>query len=233
MNKIANTYVKRYLVLFILFNFSCCTNKEKVSSMNQATKTCSFVKDSVDFGTGISPYDQDKLCLDTIFTFDYFRTSNVSFNQVSINKSAKTLKWNDYTINLSLRDSVVLQIKEKSDISLASDRFTFESAFEISIGKKQYLAVFLFPNGIMSHLIPHPLILINSENDLVKFINDESIFSPNPACFCDIDSDNQLDYISIDYYKEKVRFYGVDKWNLKPKHDRKLKQLIDMIYIMH
>lgn len=228
-NKISQKF---FLLFLIIFVFSC-KNQKNSNSDKTSSKECVFVKDSVDFGEGYSSYDQDKICLDTIFTFDYFRTPNVSFKELKIDENSNIFSWNDCTINLSIRNSLVLQIKGKRDINLESDRFTFDSAYEISIGKKQYLAVFLFPNGICSHLIPHPLILINNENDLVKFINEDSIFSTNPAYFCDIDSDNELDYISLDYYKEKVRFYGVDKWNLKPKHTKQLKPFIDMIYIMH
>ena len=224
----------KLLLFLVVFLGTSCFGQENIPIQIQdstAENNCVFTKDTVDFGTGKSVYNNHLLCLDSVFTFDYFETSNVVFTPIHLDKTQKRLNRNACTINIGAKDSIVINTKNHIFHLHKKFDYRFESAYEITVGKKQYLVVFLFPSGVSSHLIPYPVIVFNDKNELVHYIDNDRLFSPNPAGFCDVDQDNELEYIELDSYTETVQFYAIDTWELKSKYTRKIRELYDLIYV--
>jgi|GEM_PF-5431247 len=224
----------KLLLFLIVFLGTSCFGQENIRIQIQDSTTennCVFTKDTVDFGTGKSAYYKNLLCLDSVFTFDHFETSNVVFTPILLDETQKRLNWNACTINSGSKDSIVINTKNRIIHLHKKFDYQFESAYEVTVGKKQYLVVFLFPSGISSHLIPYPVLIFNDKNEFVHYIDNDRLFSPNPACFCDVDHDNELEYIELDYNTETVQFYAVDTWELKSNFTRKIRELYDWIYV--
>lgn len=213
-----------------------CTHEAqmKLSARQDVTEkpqaVCSMVGDTVDFGCGISEYDPDKMCLDSMITLERFEDPDIRIRKLELT-DPKKFQWNSCTIDLN-NDQVTVRRNSAVKRLMKGQCWRFESCSEIVLGNQMYVAAFLFPDIVCSHHIEYPIVLIDGRTKEVRFLNEKMNLTPSPKCFCDIDQDGKLDFLHLNYYKNKVDFYDLASWSPKPEASVKMRHLSDMVYVI-
>lgn len=211
--------------------FSNCFQKSN-DKIALNDNNCLIEIDSADFGYGIVEYESEILCLDTVFSYDYFEKENINYKIIPFDNVNDTIKlnWssNSYFI---FNDSLILKNEVNSKNFGLNFNYRVESVYQISLDNKNYFAVFLFQAGVSTSNPVYHIILLNQEFQLLKFIKNKNQFSPNSGCFCDINNDKVLDYINIDRNKEIVTFYNIEKWRQLKRNRIKIKCHSERLYV--
>lgn len=223
--------IKYFSFIVVIMIFYNCFQKSNYK-IAQTDSNCILVKDSADFGYGKVEYDSETLCLDTVFSYDYFEKENVKIKNIPFDNVNDTIKlnWssNSYFI---FKDSLILKNELNSKNFGLNNDYRIKSIYQINFDNKDYFAVFLFQAGVCNNNPEYHVILLNHDFQLIKFIKNENQFSTDPGCFCDINNDKSLDYINIDRNKEIVTFYNIEKWRQLKRNQIKIKYHSEELYV--